>query len=64
VAEGLDMFRVGTSVTGRSMIPSHNLFFRKRILLDGYLGVDPISVGIALANGLYDVSENLYGSIH
>jgi hypothetical protein len=40
LAEGLDMFRLGTVETGGNMNPSGNLSFTKRIWLDGCLGLE------------------------
>jgi hypothetical protein len=39
------------------IIPSGNLSFVKRILVDGSLGVETRNVGIALADGLCDLGE-------
>jgi hypothetical protein len=50
LAEGLDMFRLVAVATDGRMILSGNLSFTK-ITLVGCLGVEPRSVGIALADG-------------
>jgi hypothetical protein len=41
------------------IIPSGNLSFVKRILVGGSLGVEPRSVGIALADGLCDLGGEI-----
>jgi hypothetical protein len=51
LAEGLDMFRLGPIAFGGRMIPSGNLFFTKRTLLDGCLGAEPRRDGITSAEG-------------
>jgi hypothetical protein len=54
-AEGLDMFKLGAVATGGR--PSHQATcpLRKELWLVGCLGVEPRSVGIALADGLCDL---------
>jgi hypothetical protein len=55
IAEGLYILRLTAIATGGTMIPSGNLSFVKKLWLDGGLGVEPRTVGIALADDLCDL---------
>jgi hypothetical protein len=54
VVEGLDSFKLGVVATGGRLSHQATCPMWKGFLLDGFLGVEPRSVGIALANDLCD----------
>jgi hypothetical protein len=43
------MFRLGATSTGGKVNPSGNLFFTKKLWLDGCLGVEPRRIGSPVA---------------
>jgi hypothetical protein len=58
-AEGLDMFRLGAATTGGRVILLGNLSFTKEVCLDGCLGVEPRTVGIAFTENLCELGEGI-----